>query len=166
MLCRDSRDSLGTSWFGRPDPTNDPRSLDSEDSNHLKGSHITIPKRSPSQNCLMKGINPGHLSHPKHLCQSIYHEFFTDHGRLGAKRSEPWKHLEMNKCRSTTWKLPIISYPIGSMHGVFNYIDLIFMVNVGKYTIHGLFGYWLISEYGLVVFLNEACHPNELLPWR
>jgi len=43
---------------------------------------------------------------------------------------------------------------------------LIFMVNVGKYTIHGLFGYWLISEYGLVVFLNEACHPNELLPWR
>ena len=86
--------------------------------------------------------------------------------QTGGQRSELWKHLEMKKCRSTTWKWPIISYPMGSMHGIFNYIDLIFMVNVGKYTIHGLFGYWLISEYGLVVSLNEACHPNELLPWR
>ena len=28
-------------------------------------------------------------------------------------------------------------YPIGSMYGIFTYIWLIFMVNVGKYTIHG-----------------------------
>ena len=35
--------------------------------------------------------------------------------------------------------------PIPSTYGIFTYIWLIFMVNVGKYTIHGLFG-------------NE-CHP-------
>ena len=30
--------------------------------------------------------------------------------------------------------------PIGSMYGIFTYIKLIFMVNVGKYTIHGSYG--------------------------
>ena len=37
-----------------------------------------------------------------------------------------------------------IFYPIGSMYGIFTiftYIWLIFMVNVGKYTIHGSYGY-------------------------
>ena len=32
-------------------------------------------------------------------------------------------------------------YPICSMYGIFTYIWLIFMVNVGKYTIHGSYGY-------------------------
>ena len=30
--------------------------------------------------------------------------------------------------------------PIPSMSGIFNYIWLIFMVDVGKYTIHGCYG--------------------------
>ena len=30
--------------------------------------------------------------------------------------------------------------PIGSMYGIYTYIWLIFMVNVGKYTIHGSYG--------------------------
>ena len=30
--------------------------------------------------------------------------------------------------------------PIGSMYGIFTYIWLRFMVNVGKYTIHGSYG--------------------------
>ena len=30
--------------------------------------------------------------------------------------------------------------PIGSMYGIFTYIWLICMVNVGKYTIHGSYG--------------------------
>ena len=34
-----------------------------------------------------------------------------------------------------------MSYPIGSMYGIFTYIWLIFMVNVAKYTIHGSYGY-------------------------
>ena len=32
-------------------------------------------------------------------------------------------------------------YPISFMHGIFTYIWLKCKVNVGKYTIHGLFGY-------------------------
>ena len=32
---------------------------------------------------------------------------------------------------------PILGKNIGSMYGIFSYIWLIFMVNVGKYTIHG-----------------------------
>ena len=38
-------------------------------------------------------------------------------------------------------------YPISSMYGIFSYIRLNFIVNVGKYTIHGyngLFGYELM----------------------
>ena len=34
--------------------------------------------------------------------------------------------------------------PIPSMHGIFTYIWVIFMVNVGKYTIHGSAGVWMI----------------------
>ena len=33
------------------------------------------------------------------------------------------------------------SYPIPSMYGIFTHIWLVFMVNVGKYTIHGSYGY-------------------------
>ena len=32
--------------------------------------------------------------------------------------------------------------PIGSMYGIFTYIWLISMVNVGKYTIHGWYGHY------------------------
>ena len=32
------------------------------------------------------------------------------------------------------------SLPIASMYGIFTYIWLIFMVDVGKYTIHGCYG--------------------------
>ena len=35
--------------------------------------------------------------------------------------------------------------PIGSMYGIFTYIWLIFMVNVGKYTIYGWYGLWPIN---------------------
>ena len=34
-----------------------------------------------------------------------------------------------------------LSFPIGSMYGIFTYIWLIFMVNVGIYTIHGSYGF-------------------------
>ena len=33
----------------------------------------------------------------------------------------------------------IVALPIGSMYGIFTYIWWIFMVNVGKYTIHGYY---------------------------
>ena len=38
------------------------------------------------------------------------------------------------------------NFPIlGSMYGIFTYIWLIFMVNVGKYTIHGSYGYTITA---------------------
>ena len=37
--------------------------------------------------------------------------------------------------------VPVVSNPIPSMYAIFTYIWLIFMINVGKYTIHGCYGY-------------------------
>ena len=34
----------------------------------------------------------------------------------------------------------IIQLPMGSMYGIFAYTWVIFMINVGKYTIHGSYG--------------------------
>ena len=42
-----------------------------------------------------------------------------------------------------------VKYPIPSMYGIFTYIWLIFMVNVGKYTIHGWYGYFQTFSLGL-----------------
>ncbi len=46
----------------------------------------------------------------------------------------------------TLSKLPCYPLPIGSMYGIFTYIWLIFMVNVGKYTIHGSYSYCTFHE--------------------
>ena len=46
------------------------------------------------------------------------------------------------------WRLEDPSYvtvPIPSMYGISTYIWLIFMVNVGKYTIHGCYGVWIAA---------------------
>ena len=45
--------------------------------------------------------------------------------------------------------------PIPSMHGIFTYIWFIFMVNVGKYTIHGSYGLVFLS-FGemLLIYLS------------
>ena len=34
------------------------------------------------------------------------------------------------------------------MYGIFTYIWLIFMVSVGKYTIHGWYGIWWVKPLG------------------
>ena len=36
--------------------------------------------------------------------------------------------------------------PIGSMYGIFTYIWVIFVVNVGKYFIHGSYGIVIIAS--------------------
>ena len=43
-------------------------------------------------------------------------------------------------------------YPIPSMYGIFTHIWPIFVVNVGKYAIHGCYGYVLYIHVG------ETCH--------
>ena len=42
---------------------------------------------------------------------------------------------------NTVWCNSTWRHPIGSMYGIFTYIWLIFMVNVGKYAIHGSNGH-------------------------
>ena len=53
-------------------------------------------------------------------------------------------------------------YPIGSMYGIFTYIWLISMVNVGKYTIHGSYGYVFFGHtlqgfWPLLAWKKQCC---------
>ena len=63
----------------------------------------------------------------------------------------PWplsRYLVERAMKKKNWPyFPLKSYPIPSMYGIFAYIWLIFMVNVGKYTIHGWYGYWLFNRH-------------------
>ena len=50
---------------------------------------------------------------------------------------------------------PLISYPILSMYGIFTYMGWwIFMGNVGKYTIHGCYGYNMIFMVALLALFG------------
>ena len=55
-----------------------------------------------------------------------------------------------------------VSLPIGSMYGIFTYIRLKFMVNVGKYTIHGSYG--LRSRYVLRVWDYPLHSYSKVIP--
>ena len=54
-----------------------------------------------------------------------------------------------------------VTYPIASMYDIFTYIWLIFMVNVGKYTIHGCYGYDRYGCYLLFVLGNDPPDRDE-----
>ena len=54
--------------------------------------------------------------------------------------------------------------PIPSMYGIFTYIWLMFMVNVGKYTIHGWYGKWYNEGTGFF-WLRRDLDPTWLR-WR
>ena len=63
-----------------------------------------------------------------------------------------WKvaHMDFLGSQNKMWFVSFILFlnwpPVASMYGIFTYIWLIFMVNVGKYTIHGCYGFvgfWL-----------------------
>ena len=45
------------------------------------------------------------------------------------------------------------------MYGIFTYIWLIFVVNVGKYTIHGWYGYPKPLPYDQTLDLPPTTHP-------
>ena len=55
-------------------------------------------------------------------------------------------------------------YPIGSMYGIYTYIWLIFMVNVGKYTIHGSYGIEIQAPWNRKggVFSSSKKHSSNL----
>ena len=54
------------------------------------------------------------------------------------KRSGEWKWWRW--ISGSNHFQSLFTYPIASMYGIFSYIWLIFMVNVGIYTIHGWYG--------------------------
>ena len=64
------------------------------------------------------------------------------------------------------------SLPIGSMYGIFTYIWLIFMVNVGRYTIHGSYGLyyqpkqctvkWELPQNWLIYFASSLIPPKRM----
>ena len=59
-------------------------------------------------------------------------------------------------------KLDVIFFPIPSMYGkIWPYIGLIFMVNVGKYTIHGCYGLCKTSKFVFIPVHNEVKLPLE-----
>ena len=52
-----------------------------------------------------------------------------------------------------SWK---VTFPIQSMYGIFTYIWLMFMVHVGKYTIHGFYGFWNLKK------LTPSCSTSKI----
>ena len=77
---------------------------------------------------------------------------FTFLGPL--ERSIHWGQI--HHYQQTSGCVHYILLPIPSMYGIFTYIWLIFMVNVGKYTIHGF--------YGLFVFIRSILNVTLELP--
>ena len=53
-------------------------------------------------------------------------------------------------------------YPIGSMYGIFTYIYHEFIVNVGKYTIHGSSGYDTNPKLHAQILLGGNCSEDLL----
>ena len=56
------------------------------------------------------------------------------------------------------------SKPIGSMYGIFTYILVIFMVNVGEYIIHGSYGKeysWNRNFLKFLIFWVHSCFPKD-----
>ena len=56
------------------------------------------------------------------------------------------------------------------MYGIFTYIWLIYMVNVGKYTIHGFYGTWNSVKNSLhtenIPYMDHYTNPNNALLQR
>ena len=66
------------------------------------------------------------------------------------------------------------THPIGSMYGIFTYIWFIFMVNVGKYTIHGSFGHEprcqkrpaVTAEKAILAAWQWSGHSGSFASWK
>ena len=73
----------------------------------------------------------------------------THHFRKPPKKeiSQETKNKKPPSKNQQSSKISWTNIPIGSMYGIYNYIWVIFMVNVGKYTIHGSYGIGLIFLY-------------------
>ena len=97
------------------------------------------PKNSTCIHCI--------YTHPYKKRQSAFQKTAPTESHLSGRSygNSPWKQMgETRSLRKQMWGMKL---PIPSMYGIFTYIWLIFMVNVGKYTIHGLFGLYHFFDF-------------------
>ena len=67
-----------------------------------------------------------------------------------------------NQKAKNTGNDPMLNNPIPSMYGIYAHIWLIFMVNVGKYTIHGSYGNGKLTQSFVFDDISGLETPN----WR
>ena len=80
---------------------------------------------------------------PKLPCSSVIGQMVIISWGFGGWKGpiiQSVKHWNKGMCLFILQFLEVSLCPIGSMYGIFTYIWLISMVNVGKYTIHGSYG--------------------------
>ena len=76
------------------------------------------------------------------LCWYVFNGFSTIVNHCFSRPIGKHKKEQFSKHREESQFPRKQTNPIGSMYGIFTYIWLIFMVNVGKYTIHRSYGNW------------------------
>ena len=109
---------------------------------------------------------------------------FPPHLNYQGYKNEVWRHLlllptQKQLVKSTcvskfkqihlNWR--VLLWPRQSMYGIFTYIWLIFMVDIGRYTIHWVFGWvesntsrknektsWPEITSNLIKWKNKGCH--------
>ena len=83
-----------------------------------------------------------------YVCISIYiYKYYTDCHMIEKEHvKSPRTETEVRQTKRDSLTVKSRTFqtfiPIASMYGIFTYIWLKFMANVGKYTIHGCYGYW------------------------
>ena len=99
--------------------------------------HQVMNRGFPWPNCIPKGWRSPTTfdfwvtwTHPKKVTNPRYLEFHHPKWWIGVYQLK----------QSLVKPNHQVAKPIQSMYGIFTYIWLIFMVNVGKYTIHGFYG--------------------------
>ena len=98
-----------------------------------------------------------------HWQKARYHNIWDDESRSRAvgkstvwlQKNAVWlrKKKKKRRCKSvffldgiTLFTLQEQPWPIGSMYGIFTYIWVIHGLNVGKYSIHGSYGWWSLNR--------------------
>ena len=116
-------------------------------------------------------------SYFEYSCSIIIHLWFSRGSQThtywfvsGQTRTGPKNNLSVNTCLEQCQKSPeassivheacvindaLIFFPICSMYGIFTYIWVFFGANVGKYSIHGAYGFLRGSKFGHLI-----CHGN------
>ena len=148
------------------------------------------------QDCLVGGVNPfeenlstwivslDNSEHSKNIF--IWNHIETTTYKMGHYYSCKWNgvmgslYMAENKWLSGAltkkWRKkkhqsinPRLLIPIASMYGIFTYIWLIFMVNVGKYTLHGWYGIceaWLVGSYHVAKVIHLWRSPFPTISLR